>query len=197
MTRRASGRSDRRIFPCGAVSGTAMRGALRCMGATFMLLASAAPVESQQRVSLEQIMSAPFATELVAAPTGGRIAWVQNVLGARNIWIAEPGDYEGRQLTRFTGDDGRYLVQLAFTPDAGHIVFVRGGAHTGARVPHPPNPTLAPSGGREEVWIVSIAGGEPKRLDEGVWPAVSPSGRLVAYIRENAIWGTPLTITPD
>jgi dipeptidyl aminopeptidase/acylaminoacyl peptidase len=160
-----------------------------------LLLSYAAPVVSQERPTLAQIMSAPFATELVAAPAGGWIAWVQNILGERNIWLAGPPDYTGRQLTRFVGDDGRYLVQLAFTPDASHIVFVRGGAHTGTRVPEPPNPTLDPAGGKEEVWIVSVSGGEPIRIDDGVWPAVSPSGAVVAYIKRDEIWGAPLTVT--
>jgi dipeptidyl aminopeptidase/acylaminoacyl peptidase len=156
------------------------------------LLCAARPTVSQQRVTLEQIMSAPFATELVAAPRGGMIAWVQNVLGARNIWIAGPPDYSGRQLTRFSGDDGKYLVQLAYTPDASHIVFVRGGAHTGTAVPQPPNATLDPDGGKEEVWIVSLSGGEPSRIDDGVWPSVSPSGRVIAYIKRGEIWGASL-----
>jgi hypothetical protein len=150
---------------------TRRRGRLQFAAAAVLLVAGSAPAASQQPVTLEQIISAPFASELVAAPAGGRIAWIQNILGARNIWIADPPDYRGRQVTRFIGDDGRYLVQLAFTPDGEHILFVRGGAHTGTRLPHPPNAALDPDGGRQEVWVASVGGGQVKRIDDGVWPA--------------------------
>ena len=37
-------------------------------------------------------MSAPFPTDLTAAPKGGAVAWVLDQNGARNIWVAEaPG----------------------------------------------------------------------------------------------------------
>ncbi len=49
--------------------------------------------------TLEQVMSAPFPSDLSAAPSGGTIAWVQNDRGVRNIWVAEPPEYQGRQLT--------------------------------------------------------------------------------------------------
>ena len=38
--------------------------------------------------TLEQVMSAPFPSELTAAPGGGKVAWVLNERGARNVWIA-------------------------------------------------------------------------------------------------------------
>ena len=88
--------------------------------AGMLMLCPLPAAAQQQRPTLEQFLSAPFATELIAAPVGGKVAWVENVLGARNIWIAEPPDYQGRQLTRYSGDDGKYLVQLAFTPGRQH-----------------------------------------------------------------------------
>ena len=40
--------------------------------------------------TIEQALSAPFPTDLVAAPVKDRFAWVYNAEGKRNIWIAEP-----------------------------------------------------------------------------------------------------------
>ena len=76
--------------------------------------------------SLEQIMSAPFPSGLVAAPVAGKLAWVFNDQGERNIWIAAPPDYAGRAVTSYRGDDGQELGGLAWTPDATAIVYVRG-----------------------------------------------------------------------
>src|SRR3712207_8967042 len=52
----------------------------------------------QPAVTLEGLLSAPFPTELLAAPTGGKLAWVQNAKGVRNLWVAEPPEYRGRQV---------------------------------------------------------------------------------------------------
>jgi dipeptidyl aminopeptidase/acylaminoacyl peptidase len=157
------------------------------------ILALAVPATAQQpRVTLEQLMSAPFATELIASHAGGQVAWVQNVLGSRSIWIAGPPAYSGRQVLRYPGDDGNRVAQLEFTPDAAAIVYVRGGAQSGRRQPHMPNAALDPDGGREEVWLVSVAGGEPTRIDEGYGPSVSPRGDLVIYTKADRIWAAPL-----
>src|SRR5262245_47977556 len=156
----------------------------------------APPLAAQQRFTIEQVISAPFASEMVTAPSGGKVAWTQTILGARSIWIAEPPNYQGRQLTRYTADDGRMLGKLALTPDAGHLLFVRGGAHTGRIIPDAPNPSFDPAGGREDIWIISAAASganEPLRIDDGIWPEVSPSGKLVAYIKWEQIWAGPLT----
>jgi dipeptidyl aminopeptidase/acylaminoacyl peptidase len=163
---------------------------------TLLAALAFSPADAQRSTpTLRQFLSAPFATELVAAPAGGRIAWVQNVLGARNIWVAEAPEYKARQLTRFTGDDGKYLVFPAFTPDGSGIVFVRGGAHSGTRLAEPPNPTLDPQGGKEEIWFVALADGVAARVDDGNWPSVSSRGDLITYIKRDQIWGAPLART--
>src|SRR5439155_27222244 len=146
---------------------------------------SATSAAAQQHFTIEQVLRAPFASELVASSSGGKVAWSQTILGARNIWIAEPPEYKGRQLTHYTADDGRLLGKLAFTPDAGSLLYVRGGAHTGRILPDPPNPAFDAAGGKEDIWIISTASArtEPSRIDDGIWPEVSPRGNLVAYLK--------------
>jgi len=163
-------------------------GAAALVGALLVSLPAAA---QPQRPTLQQLMSAPFAADLVAGPAG-KVAWVENVLGVRNIWMAGPPDYKGRQITHYSADDGMRMVQLAFTPDGGSIAFVRGGNQRGTRLPGPPNPMLLPEGAREEVWIVPTAGGEPSRIDEGIAPTVSPRGDLLIYLKKDQIWGAPV-----
>src|SRR5450755_3836710 len=56
--------------------------------------------------SLEQVMSSPFPTNLVASqPTAdhaGRIAWVFAAKGERNVWVAEAPNFAGRQVTHYS-----------------------------------------------------------------------------------------------
>src|SRR5208337_5488219 len=84
---------------------------------TVALLVSIIAGSAVARASftLEQVMSSPFPTELVASPAGGRVAWVFDARGLRNIWVAEPsggGSYQSRQLTRYTQDDGQDIGEL-------------------------------------------------------------------------------------
>lgn len=138
--------------------------------------------------TLEQVMSAPFPSELTAAPSGARLAWVMNERGVRNIWVAEGSDFRGRSLTRYTSDDGQEISSLRWARDA--IVYVRGGDAN--RQGDYPNPTSDPAGAEQAIWIVPLGGGEPRRLDEGHSPAVSPRGERVAYIKKQQIWHVSL-----
>ncbi len=56
----------------------------------FAAAVSLVPAASlaQSPFTLEQILSSPFPTSLVAAPNHGKLAWVQNAEGKRNIWVA-------------------------------------------------------------------------------------------------------------
>src|SRR6266508_3676028 len=140
--------------------------------------------------TLEQILSAPFPTDLTAAPDGAAVAWVFNDRGARNIWIAEPPDYKGRRLTGYLEDDGQEISDLAFTPEGKSIVFVRGGGAN--RRGEFPNPLSRPEGVEQEVVVVALSGGAPRRLAEGHSPAVSPKGDQVAYVLKDQVWSVPL-----
>jgi dipeptidyl aminopeptidase/acylaminoacyl peptidase len=143
--------------------------------------------------TLEQVMSSPFPTELVASPKGGKVAWVFDARGLRNIWVAEPsggGSYKSRQLTPYTQDDGQDIGELTWTPDGRAIVYVRGGdLENGGNYP---NPASAPEGVVQDVWVASVEGGAPRKLAEGHSPAVSPQGDIVAYIFKDQVWEVKL-----
>src|SRR5205823_15085741 len=92
------------------------------------LVGTASAGAQQKPFALEQVMSAPFPTDLTAAPAGGKIAWVFDARGARNAWVAGPPDYKPRAVTAYTDDDGQDLGELQWTRDARAIVYTRGGA---------------------------------------------------------------------
>lgn len=166
------------------------RSTLALLAIALLPLLSLGAAAQQKEFTLEQIMSSPFPAGLVAAPSGGKVAWVFNARGVRNLWVAEPPDYKGRQLTSYTADDGQEISALRWTPDAGAIVYVRGGSAN--RQGDYPNPRSDPQGVEQTVWMVSPAGGEPRRIGEGSAPAVSPQGDRVAFIRKNQIWWAAL-----
>ena len=48
--------------------------------------------------TLNDVMQAPFASDMLAAPTGAAVAWVFNAKGCSNIWVADPSRACGRYL---------------------------------------------------------------------------------------------------
>ncbi len=162
--------------------------------ATLALAAAPAPAQ-QQAFTIEQALGAPFTSELSAAPARGRLAWQANSNGRRNLWVAEPvpggKSYASRQITHYTEDDGQELSTPQWTPDAASIVYVRGNAVQGET--HPvPNPAWFPKGAQQQLWIVSADGGEPRLLGEGHSPAVSPDGKILAYVLKSQLWSIRL-----
>ena len=80
--------------------------------------------------SLEQVLSSPFPTNLVAVENAGdragRIAWVFSARAERNVWIADAPNFEARQVTHYVGDDGMPIAALKLTPDGRTVVYARG-----------------------------------------------------------------------
>jgi len=140
--------------------------------------------------TLEQVLSAPFPSEMTAAPGGGKVAWLLNERGARNIWIAAAPGYKGVRLTSYTEDDGQDAGQLSWTPDARAVVYVRGGDLEFLGRPDP-NPTANPAGVEQAIWIAA-PGEAPRKIAEGHSPALSPRGDQVAFVRAGQVWTAPL-----
>jgi Tol biopolymer transport system component len=124
------------------------------------------------------------------------MAWVFNAEGKRNIWIAEPArdgkSYAARQITKYSDDDGQDIGELAWAPDAESIAYVRGGDLEFSEKPYP-NPADITAGVEQDVWVVALKGGEPRKIGEGHSPAVSPKGDSVAYILKGQIWQAKLS----
>src|SRR6202007_2011984 len=76
--------------------------------------------------SIQQVMSAPFPSELVASKYGSSIAWVFDKQGERNVWFASAPVFQARQLTHYTGDDGQDILALLLSADGRIAVYARG-----------------------------------------------------------------------
>ncbi|HEY2751199.1 hypothetical protein, partial [Phenylobacterium sp.] len=96
--------------------------------------ASAAPRQLAHDFTIEQVLSAPFPSSLIAAEQGGRVAWVFDKDGSRNVWVAEPGAngaFTARPISAYVGDEGVDLGELDWTPDGRQVVYSRGGSLEG------------------------------------------------------------------
>ncbi|MGH8144739.1 MAG: S9 family peptidase [Rhodanobacteraceae bacterium] len=167
--------------------------ALLLTGATLAPHAqSAPPAASHADFTLQQVLDYPFPQGLTAAKQGDRIAWVINLDGKRNVWVAQAPAFKPRQVTHFTADDGQEITQLTFSPSGNELVFVRGGDHD-ANWPEklPPDPASSPIEPKVMLWIVNLHDATSHALTEGDAPAISSNGKL-AYVKDHQIWAMPL-----
>jgi len=166
-----------------------MKLALVAISLLVLLTVLCVHAQAQQGFTLEQILSAPFPSDLTASKTGNRIAWVLDEQGKRNVWIADGPDFKARRLTSYLEDDGQEISSLSFSADGSTLVYTRGGGKN--PVGQFPNPTSNPVGVEQAVWSIAWSGGEPKKIDAGHSPAVSATG-TVAYARDGQVWLAPL-----
>src|SRR5581483_6569603 len=126
--------------------------ALACGGSLYSALVSAHPAS----FTLEQVMAAPYPSELLSCSSGKAVAWVSEMQGYRNIWVADAAHgMKARSITRFTEDDGFNIGELAWSSDERWIAFTRGGSLEDER---PANVSSSPGGAApREIWIVSTA----------------------------------------
>jgi dipeptidyl aminopeptidase/acylaminoacyl peptidase len=173
--------------------------------ALVFALGTIAIAQQAPSLSIDTLMATPFPTDLVAAPTGGAIAWVSSNSGVNNVLVAEPSpgtgpmagrtDHKWRAVTNYTGDSGLWITELGWTSDAKALVYVRGdGAN---RQGESPNPAQLQDGTDQSVFAVPIDGGAPRRLGPGSGPAASPKGQRVAWVSRGQVWSVDLASATD
>lgn len=152
---------------------------------------AAAPARAE--FTLDQVMSAPYPTNLTAAAAGERLAWTLNERGLRNVWVAEGPAFAARRLTSYESDDAQELNAVQISPDGRHVVYMRGGDF-GSNWDDalPVNPTGAVTPVKVEIWTVPFAGGTPVSLGEGVNPVISPRSDVIVFERARQLWQVPI-----
>jgi dipeptidyl aminopeptidase/acylaminoacyl peptidase len=155
------------------------------LGFTGIFFLQTDRLHAQQSFTLEQVLSAPFPSDLTAAKDLPRIAWVLDEQGKRNIYVAEAPDFKARRLTAYLDQDGQELSGLQFSADGGSIVYTRGGGKN--RTGQSPNPTSNPAGIEQAVYRIGWSGGGPQKIDAGHSPQLSSKG-ICAYVRDGQLW---------
>jgi dipeptidyl aminopeptidase/acylaminoacyl peptidase len=142
-------------------------------------------------MSLKGAMAYPFTSGLVSSPDGKRIAWVREVAGVRNIWVASGSGAQPVQVTGFAADDGQELTQVVFATDGQSLFFVRGGDHDGSWAAAgnlAPNPDASPDEPQVMLWRADTSGATPaKPLAECDAPAISAKG-VIACEKSGQVW---------
>lgn len=178
-----------------------MRGGRSLACCLTLCLVAVLPAAAQQRsemaaesFTLADIFSAPFPSDLVAAPDGRAVAWIGYEEGRRNVWVAEAPLWRARRLTRWTADDGQELSELSWSADGRYLLVVRGGDSGANWGDHEPaNPLSDPRGTEQAVWVVPRLG-TPRRLGEGFSPVASPDGSRVVWILRDTLRTAPLRV---
>jgi dipeptidyl aminopeptidase/acylaminoacyl peptidase len=162
---------------------------------TYLVLS---PLAVAADFTLEQVLSSPFPTGLVAAQASPRVAWVFDSKGARNVWIADGPDFEARQITRWVADDGQPIASLRITADGRTVVFARGSeANESGRIADPSNGIAAR---QQQVWAVDVASGASRLLGVMGCPEedcediqISPDGQFVVWATKKQLWIAPVS----
>jgi dipeptidyl aminopeptidase/acylaminoacyl peptidase len=155
----------------------------------FLLAMSAGATVVAQRAgpfTLQQILSAPYALDLTAAPVGARFAWVENAQGVRNVWVGGPRE-AARKITPYTDDDAQDINGLTWSPDASAVAYAYG-APNGANG-RPANPAHLQRATPVEIMVQPVAAGAKAiELGEGHAPLFTRDGRSVLFVRSGEIW---------
>jgi len=141
--------------------------------------------------TIEQALSAPFASDIVAAPSGRAFAWASDARGRRNVWlaVARSGEarFDSRPLTHYAADDGLQIADIAFIPKREELLYVLGGDPEFPDKPAP-DPAQLTTEVIEQVYLVDFHGHAPVRLGDGHAPLASPDGEQVLFLHKGKVF---------
>ncbi len=83
---------------------------------------------SAQSYSLDEILGAPYCTNLVASPDGHQIAWQVQEKGIRSLYKASEPSWDPTLLYASRSDDGQVMGNLQFDHQGQYLYFVKGSA---------------------------------------------------------------------
>ena len=155
------------------------------------------PVAAQS-FTIEQVMSSPFPQELTSAKQGSTVAWVFNLKGDENAWMAAGPSFMPRQVTHYEGDNGQPIASLQLTPDGRTVVYARGTEVNDQG--RSANATADPKQPQQQVWAADAGGGAPRMLGdmgcafEGCEDIkISPDGKWAVWAAKHELWIAPVS----
>ena len=142
-------------------------------------------------------MSSPFPSELVAAASGERVAWVFDAKGVRNVWVADGPDFgrTARAVTHYREDDGQPIASLRLTPDSKIVVYALGSELNDEK--ESANPASWTKGAKQQVFAVDVdtPNAAPRLLGDMGCPEedcediqISPDGNWAVWAAKKKLW---------
>jgi len=172
---------------------------LRFHVAFGLILSCTTAAWAQSPFTLEQVISSPFPSELVAAAHGSRVAWVFNTRGVRNIWVADGPDFvhTARMVTHYSADDGQPIASLRLTPEGTTALYALGSELNEAQ--ESANPESWTKGAKQQVFALDVDAkdkdAEPRQLGEMGCPdedcediEISPDGKWAMWSAKKKLW---------
>jgi dipeptidyl aminopeptidase/acylaminoacyl peptidase len=164
----------------------------------LLLLPTMAMSAPARKFTMQQALGYPFPYGLTAAAHGQRVAWVFNLRGSRNVWVADGPDFKAHQVTHYSGDDGMPIESLRLTPDGKTAVYARGSeVNAKGEVADPTSNVHKPE---QQVWAADVANGKPRLLGtmncapEGCEDIrISPDGKLAVWSGQHKLWLAPVS----
>ena len=129
---------------------------------------------------LDDFLSYSFPSHLKAADHIGKIAWVVNEKGIRNVYSAQAPAYKAVKETQYFLDDGIEISQLLFYRSG--LIFVRGSAPN--KEGEFPNPYLDVKGTDQAIFLSSNK--RVQKLTEGSGPLLR--GEVMCFINKGQIY---------
>ncbi len=145
------------------------------------------------QVTIENLLSVPYPTELKSSKDGKHIAWVFNNQGVRNVFAADAPLFAVRQVTANTADNGIEITDIAFSADGNRVFFTQGNSVNGAG--EAANPAMLQEKTGQDVWVVNSNGTALRKIAPGTGAAPSPDGSTVAFTAHGKVWLASLTDT--
>ena len=152
----------------------------------FLSLTATLSAQQAKPFTLQQVLSAPYASSLTAAPVGSLFAWVEDAEGRHNLYVGGKST-PARALTHNTEDDAQDITQLAWSPDVSAIAYTYGAA-SGADG-KPANPAHLQRATPLTVIVQPVApGAQSFTVGEGHAPLFTRDGNSLLYVRDGQIW---------
>jgi dipeptidyl aminopeptidase/acylaminoacyl peptidase len=153
-----------------------------------------APAWGQAGFTLEQALSAPYSTNLTAAPVGGLVAWVEHSSGRNNLFVGGAAS-PARALTHNTADAAQDVLELTFAPDASAIAYTFGPDDDDPTPDgKPANPAHLQRNLAPEIFVQPLAGEAAAiKLGEGHGEVYTHDGHTLLFVRGGQVWSADLT----
>lgn len=144
----------------------------------------AAPVAGFE---LNEILDAPYASQLVSARNADRIAWVSYEKGVRNVWTARAPDFEPVLLTAYQQDDGQRISGLQMTSDGKVLLFQKGNEEKANPASDPSHPGIA-------IHRIDIDTGEYDELVSGGNARIAPDNSGFVYQHDGRLYWSDYSV---